>query len=96
MSTPAVKIIRYLHLHDYFNICIMDYILLKVSSKSLKLEDLTVYYHCIRPELLHSEICHIICKNHEHRKSDRQIKCLYQMLQKDKQRRKPNRLYNFR
>ena len=58
----------------------MENILDKELSENLKLKDLIVYYHQIRPVLKYSEICYIICTIHNCSISVRQFKHFSQKL----------------
>ena len=58
---------------------IMENILDEELSKNLKLKDLIVYYHQVRPVLKYSEICHI-CTVHNCSISVRQLKDFCQKL----------------
>ena len=55
-------------------------------SKNLKLKNLIVYYHQIRPVLKYSEICHIICTIHNQSISVRQLKHFCQKLKLTRRR----------
>ena len=56
------------------------------SSKNLKLKDLIVYYHQIRPALKYSQIFHIICTIHNRSISVRQLNYFCQKLKVTKRR----------
>ena len=58
----------------------MENILDKELRENLKLKELIVYYHQIRPVLKYSKICHIICTIHNRCTSVRQLKHFCQKL----------------
>ena len=64
----------------------MENILDEELSKNLKLKDLIVYYHQIRPVLKYSEICHIICTIHNRSISVKQLKYFCQKLKLTRRR----------
>ena len=65
---------------------ILENILDEELSKNLKLKDLIVYYHQIRPVLKYSEICHIICTIHNRSISVKQLKYFCQKLKLTRRR----------
>ena len=58
----------------------MENILDKELSENVKLKELIVYYHQIRPVLKYSKICHTICTIYNRSTSVRQLKHFCQKL----------------
>ena len=58
----------------------MENILDPELHENLKLKELIMYYHQIRPVLKNSEVCHIICAIHNRSISVRQLKYFWEKL----------------